>query len=116
MVSLLFDENLSHRLVPRLADVFPGSVHVRSLGLLGCKDAEVWARAAAERWVIVTKDDDFEQLSFLRGSPPKVVWLVAGNAGTQRIAQLLEQHRDEIAAFVAHPSEALLVLRPRLVG
>jgi len=32
-VKLLFDQNLSSRLVARLADLYPGSAHVQSLGL-----------------------------------------------------------------------------------
>ncbi len=111
MVRLLFDENLSHRLVARLAELFPDSLHVRTLGMLGCQDAAVWRHAAAEGLTIVTKDDDFRQLSFLRGAPPKVIWLVGGNARTARLAELLEQHRNRIHDFVAHASEALLVLK-----
>ena len=34
-MKLLLDQNLSHRLVAALADVFPGSVHVRDVGLAG---------------------------------------------------------------------------------
>ena len=41
-MKLLFDHNLSHKLVGRLADVFPGSVHVRDLGLHRADDAQVW--------------------------------------------------------------------------
>ncbi|MFY9341008.1 MAG: DUF5615 family PIN-like protein [Planctomycetota bacterium] len=111
VVRLLFDENLSHRLVARLASPFPDSVHVRTLGLLGGQDGAVWAHAAAQGLTIVTKDDDFRQMSFLRGAPPKVIWLVVGNGGTSRIAKLLEQRRDAITDFVQHPTETLLVLR-----
>lgn len=32
-MNLLFDENLPPRLVPLLADVYPGSVHVRDVSL-----------------------------------------------------------------------------------
>lgn len=39
---LLFDENLSPQLVRRLADVFPGSAHVRDCGLAGGADVAVW--------------------------------------------------------------------------
>jgi predicted nuclease of predicted toxin-antitoxin system len=49
-------------------------------------------------------------LSFLHGSPPKVVWLSVGNAGTDAIAELLERHRDDVEAFSATPDESLLVL------
>ena len=111
MPRLLFDENLSHRLAKRVANAFPASVHVRDLGLRGAGDTTIWSRAASEGFTIVTKDDDFRQLSFLRGAPPKVVWLVVGNAGTDRVAELLEQRRQVIEAFVADADEALLLLR-----
>ena len=74
-VKLLFDENLAPRLARDVADVFPGSAPVRDLGLQAADDEAVWARAAAaDGLVVVTKDDDFRQRSFLRGHPPKVVW------------------------------------------
>jgi predicted nuclease of predicted toxin-antitoxin system len=108
---LLFDENLSPRLVRRLAAVYPGSQHVSSLGLRGASDLDIWARAAADGFVLVSKDDDFRQLSFLRGAPPKVIWLVVGNAGTELVAQLLERQSPLIATYVAGTEESLLILR-----
>ena len=66
--------------------------------------------------MIVTKDDDFRQLSFLRGAPPKVVWLVVGNAGTERIAELLEDRRKVIETFATNADEALLLLRLPVSG
>ena len=110
--SLLLDENLSHRLLSRLADWFPGSRHAREVAVVGAPDLDLWRLAAAAGMVLVTKDDDFRQLSFLRDAPPKVVWLVVGNAGTAEIAALLIGKRAVIADFVADPALALLVLRP----
>jgi predicted nuclease of predicted toxin-antitoxin system len=112
MPRLLLDENLSHRLLARLAATFPGSTHVRDAGLVGRSDADLWAHAARAGFVIVTKDDDFQQLSFLHGAPPKVVWLMVRNAGTVAIAALLEHHVTTIESFASSTDEALLVLRP----
>lgn len=89
MPRLLFDENLSPHLPRRLEAAFPDSRHVYDLALRGATDLELWLRAAADGFLVVSKDDDFRQLSFLHGAPPKVVWLVVGNAGTEPIAQLL---------------------------
>ena len=47
-VKLLFDQNLSPRLVGQLASEFPGSAHVRELRLATAPDPEVWARAASD--------------------------------------------------------------------
>ena len=62
-------------LVARLANVFPGSVHVRTLGLRDAADEQLWSHAKSHDMVIVSKDGDFHQLSRARGAPPKVVWL-----------------------------------------
>jgi predicted nuclease of predicted toxin-antitoxin system len=55
-VKLLFDENLSFRLIRALADLFPGSAHVRDVGLLGAVDAAIWAYAAEHEFLLASKD------------------------------------------------------------
>ena len=45
-MSLLFDQNLSRRLVGMLAAEYPGSEHVEGAGLLGADDLTVWQYAA----------------------------------------------------------------------
>ena len=109
-MKLLFDENLSPRLVQRLEPAYPGSAHVDLVGLHGKADAEIWEFAGRETYTIVSKDNDFRQLSALYGPPPKVVWLSVGNVGTAAIADLLERHRGDVEAFNAAPEESLLVL------
>lgn len=37
----------------------------------------------------MTFDSDFQDFSTLYGSPPKIIWLRAGNTSTNRIAELL---------------------------
>jgi predicted nuclease of predicted toxin-antitoxin system len=71
-VRLLFDENVSHKLVGHLAEEFPGSAHVRDIRLRGAEDQEIWNHARAERFVIVSKDTDFRERSYVEGFPPKV--------------------------------------------
>lgn len=65
-MKLLFDENLPPRLVAGLSDVFPGSVHVRDVGLSRATDAAIWGYARDHGLTIVSKDSDFHQVSFLR--------------------------------------------------
>ena len=74
-------------------------------------DAEIWAHARKHGLAIVSKDDDFRQLSFLHGAPPKVVWLSVGNAGTDAIARVVRDRRARIEALAADAEEALLILR-----
>ena len=57
-MKLLFDQNLSHKLVRLLADLFPDSLHVREVGLNAAGDPLVWDYAKAHGFVIVSKDSD----------------------------------------------------------
>lgn len=106
---LLFDENLSPRLVRRLADIFPDSAHVHELGLGEASDTALWHYAAEHGYTIVSKDADFHQRSFVLGAPPKVIWLRQGNSSVTATAELLRErfiavqrfHEDAEAAFLA---------------
>ncbi len=109
---LLFDENLSPRLSERLKSVFPESRHVDDIGLHGRNDIEIWEYAGQHGYVLVSKDNDFRQLSFLHGAPPKVVWLHIGNAPTREIESLLVARHDRIRDFFDNPESALLVIDP----
>jgi predicted nuclease of predicted toxin-antitoxin system len=109
-LKLLFDENLSPRLVELLAAHFPGCTHIEILGMRGAADATVWNYARENGYTIVSKDNDFRQRAFLDGPPPKVVWLSVGNAGTDSIATLIRAGSERLRAFDLVPGESLLVL------
>jgi predicted nuclease of predicted toxin-antitoxin system len=99
-VKLLFDQNLSRRLVGQLSTIFPGSTHVVFERLDASDDQVIWEFAKAAGYIIVSKDSDFRQLSFLYGHPPKTVWLRIGNAPTKTAAELLIENADSVVAFV----------------
>ena len=69
-MKLPFDENLSRRLVARLADLFPESSHAVLEGLLHNPDIVIWEFAKARGFAIVTADADFYELSTTFGPPP----------------------------------------------
>jgi predicted nuclease of predicted toxin-antitoxin system len=108
-VKLLFDENLSANLVIRLTDLFPESCHVRDVGLQAASDPVVWDYAKSNGLVIVSKDADMHQRSFLFGAPPKVVWIRLGNCSTTDVENLLRRcvneltvfYEDEVASFLS---------------
>ena len=106
----LFDENLSPLLTILLADIYPGSIHVRDVGLARADDSAVWQFAIAHNYTIVSKDTDFHQLSFLHGPPPKVVWIRLGNCSTQQVGALLRQREHEVRGFLADRAAAFLAL------
>lgn len=109
-MKLLFDQNLSLKLVSRLADLFPGSRHVQSVGLDCADDDKVWEHARLNGFAIVTKDEDYNNLSVLRGSPPKVIWLQLGNCLTVQVEAVFRARFADIEAFEKDPSLGTLVL------
>jgi predicted nuclease of predicted toxin-antitoxin system len=71
-VKLLLDQNLSPRLLRALESLYPGSSHVRLIGLREAGDDVVWDYARDHDFVIVSKDSDFHQRSLLFGLPKAV--------------------------------------------
>jgi predicted nuclease of predicted toxin-antitoxin system len=107
---LLFDQNLSPRLVTRLTDLYPNSAHVDTLGLGTSSDRDVWEYARLNDFMIVTKDADFSELSVLLGTPPKVIWIRRGNCSTNDIEKLLRNSYSAISAFSNDINSGVLTL------
>jgi predicted nuclease of predicted toxin-antitoxin system len=72
----------------------------------------IWNYAGRNGFVIVTKDSDFRQLSFLYGAPPKVVWMRLGNCSTDLIETVLRTNAKKISIFMKDEAAALLTLEP----
>lgn len=109
-MKLLFDENLSFRLVRALADIYPESAHVRDVGLLGAEDPAIWAYAAEQGFLLTSKDTDFYDRSVYFGAPPKVLWLRIGNSTVAETADLLRHQYILIRRFYDDPSATFLPL------
>jgi len=109
-MKLLFDQNLSPILVSRLADLFPGSIHAQSVGLDSASDDRVWEYARLNGYAIVTKDEDYNNLSVVRGIPPKVIWLQLGNCTTAQVEAAFRTGFAGIEAFEKDGTVGTLVL------
>lgn len=107
-MKLLLDHNLSHKLVDRLSDVFPGSTQTRLLGFSRARDTELWFYARTHGFVFVSKDADVAEIAIRRGAPPKVVWLRMGNCGVEAVENALRRNRDAIDDFAADPQRVVL--------
>jgi len=109
-VRLLLDQNLSRKLVGRLGELYPDSAHVTEVGLETATDREIWNYAAANDYVIVSKDDDFRQLAFMHGAPPKTIRLRSGNVSAAAVLQILVGDREAIERFGSAGDEARLAI------
>ncbi|MBX3289284.1 MAG: DUF5615 family PIN-like protein [Acidobacteria bacterium] len=109
-MKLLFDENLSHKLAERLADLFPDSTHVRNVGLKASDDPDVWKFAVENDFVIVSKDADMHDRSLVFGFPPKVIWVRLGNCSTDDVERLIRRETDIIKNFIEDDFASFLAL------
>lgn len=111
-MKLLFDHNLSHRLIRRLAKEFPDSTQTRLLGFNRADDSVIWEYARTNGFVVVSLDKDFADLSFVRGAPPKVIWLRCGNSTVAEVEALLRANMETIRRFEANADSPLLEIWP----
>lgn len=98
-MKLFFDQNLSYRLAQALNDLYPGSTHVRLVGMERSDDDAIWRYARDNGFVIVTRDADFNERSVMQGYPPKIVWIKSGNSSTDHILAILKRHHDILSVF-----------------
>jgi predicted nuclease of predicted toxin-antitoxin system len=109
-MKLLFDHNLSPKLVNLLADLFPESIHVYILGMDRSIDYEVWAYAQSHGFTIVTRDSDYNEILILRGFPPKIIWIRRGNCSTGEVEAILRSHLQDIQALNNDSTLGILTL------
>lgn len=108
-MKLLFDQNLSHRLVGLLEDLFPNSIHVRQIGLHEADDLTIWNHAKGHDLVIVPQDSDYADWNKIRGVPPRIVWLRCGNASVDEIHAKLRAAAERILLISAEQVEVEIV-------
>jgi predicted nuclease of predicted toxin-antitoxin system len=107
-MKLLFDQNISPKLVDTLADLFPDSIHVKETELDKALDIDIWNFAKNNDYIIISKDADFAERSLLFGYPPFVLWIRRGNCSTGDIIRILKQNFDLIKSFVEAKQSGLL--------
>lgn len=109
-MKLLLDQNVSPKLVESLNEIYPGSVHVKEIGLDRALDEEIWIYAKVNNFIIISKDADFAERSLLLGFPPFVVWIRKGNCTTSEIKNTLVENLELIKKFISASQTGLLNL------
>ncbi|HQS66217.1 MAG TPA: DUF5615 family PIN-like protein [Sulfuricurvum sp.] len=99
-MKLLFDQNLSYRLIQKVIEEFPQSIHIAALHLDTASDFDVWKYAKENGYVIVSKDSDFNELTTYHGFPPHIIWLRTGNSSVEKNGETLLKHAVRIKAII----------------
>ncbi len=109
-MKLLVDANISWRIKKLLGPEFEVT-HVDNSPLnVPASDNEIWHYARVNDMIIVTNDDDFLNLSLLRGFPPKIILLRLGNQKTQTIADAILHHKATIMSMSTSDEIGILEL------
>ena len=101
-MKILFDQNISVRIVDRIKDIFPNCSQVRLEGLENATDLEIWNYARENDFSIVSFDADFYDLSVLRGQLPKIIWLRIGNTSTKELEEKLRLHSKSTLDLISN--------------
>jgi len=110
-MKFLIDQNLPPRLVAVLEEAFPESKHVLTLRLDRSRDLALWRYCGEHGYALMTQDDDFVQISMMRGAPPKLVMLGNAQGDAHALAEFVRLNIIRIKHFMEHSGEPMLVLR-----
>ncbi|MCL6260640.1 DUF5615 family PIN-like protein [Aquiflexum sp. TKW24L] len=99
-MKLLFDQNISPKIVNQLGKDFPDSRQVRHIGLEDASDIVIFDYAKNNGYTIVTFDSDFVDLNIIKGIPPKIIWLKTGNLASKSISELLIRNLPALHKFL----------------
>ncbi|MBK7129341.1 MAG: DUF5615 family PIN-like protein [Crocinitomicaceae bacterium] len=99
-MKLLFDQNISPKIIKQLEIDFPDSKQVRHVGLEDASDSIIFVYAKNNNFSIVTFDSDYVDLNIVRGIPPKIIWLKTGNLTTRSISEILKKNIVVIQEFL----------------
>ena len=95
MMRLLFDQNISYRVVKQLKTTLPDSIG---------------EYARREDYVVVTFDKDIPLIGSVKGFPPKIIWLRTGNIKNQVIIDLFTNRREEFIQFINRQNKGCLLV------
>jgi predicted nuclease of predicted toxin-antitoxin system len=97
---LLFDQNISFRLLKKISDLYPDAKQVRELSFENATDLEIFEFAIKNNYTIVTFDSDFCDLNSLKDFPTRIIWLRTGNTTTDHLASVFKKRYELISSFM----------------
>ena len=110
-MKLLFDNNISYRIIKKLQHLDIEIIHVSFTVLKKpAEDIDIWNYSKINDFTIITFDEDFEELELMHSFPPKVILLKLGNASTNFIAEYLSENISVTEDFYNSTSLGLLKL------
>ena len=97
-MKVLIDNQLPQALARFLESKGVESRHVLDVGLSQAHDREIWAYAAANGMVLISKDEDFFHLAGQGGPVAGLIWVRAGNCRKDELLSIFDRMWARIEA------------------
>src|SRR5690606_6451264 len=108
-MKLLFEQNISFRLLRKIEGQYPQARQVKEVGLEDVTDMQIWEYARINKFTIVTFDSDLFEIANLKEHPPKIIWLRTGNITTVNLEKVLLKRKELIEDFISNPDYKSIV-------
>ena len=97
-MKFLVDNQLPAALARFLASRGVDCQHVLDLKLGEASDAEIWAHASRNDYVVISKDEDFLYLANVPAAKARLVWIRFGNCRTKALLAAIDRLWPKIEA------------------
>lgn len=74
-------------------------------------DPDIWQYAKDHDLTVVTNDEDFRNLYFTKGFPPKIILIKRGNCSTNTIESIIRSNLEIIQQLLTNSELGLLILK-----
>ena len=102
-MNFICDVHIPYKLVNYFLKIGYRAVHINSvLEDSITKDSAIAYYADGNDQLVVTKDEDFENLHFATGSPKKLIRILLGNIATTELIRVFAKHVKEIEKLTVH--------------
>jgi len=101
-MDFLCDVHIPYKLVSFLVKKGHHAIHINDVLSGSCtKDIEIAKFADSDDCIVITKDEDFENLHFAANTPKKLIRILLGNINTTDLVLVFEKHLSEIEKLKA---------------
>jgi len=104
-MKFLCDVHISYKLVNHLISLGAEALHVNNiLDKWNTTDKDICEYADSNDYIIISKDSDFRDSFFVRGTPRKLLKINLGNISNQEIIAIFTENISAIQNINANPS------------
>ena len=99
-MNLIFDQNISSKIIKSLEDIHPESLHVKEVGLNNQSDLEVWNYALENNLVLVSTDYEIFDHSVIADICPKIICVYGNPITTTKMEWVIRVNKETIEQFI----------------